>query len=57
LVLSDTCSAGTLFSKTNGERVKAILLGSSEWDDYALSTGWDNYIGQPLKDKFSYELM
>lgn len=57
LVLSDTCSAGTLFFKTNGENVKAILLGSSEWDDYALSTGWDRYIGQPLRDKFSHALM
>lgn len=57
MVLSDTCSAGTLFFKTNGENVKAILLGSSEYDDFALSSGWDHYIGQPLKDKFSYALM
>lgn len=53
-VISDTCSAGTLFSTTDGDKVKAILVGSSEWDDYALSSGFDKYIGQPLKDKFSY---
>lgn len=54
LVLSDTCSASTLFNTTSGDDVNAVLFGSSEWDDYALSTGFDSYIGQPLKDRFSF---
>lgn len=57
MVISDTCSAGTLFTTTSSESVKALLLGSSEWNDYALSMGYDDYIGQPLKDKFSYQLI
>jgi len=44
-VISDTCSAGTLFTTTEGDYVKAVLLGSSEWDNSALSSGFDKYIG------------
>lgn len=52
LVVSDTCSAGTLFYTTTAQ-AKALLIGSSGWDEYALSEGFDKYIGQPLKDKLS----
>lgn len=56
LVISDTCSAGTLFYTVEDD-VNALMIGSSAWDDYALSMGFDKYIGQPLKDKFSYYLI
>ena len=56
LVMSDTCSAGTLFYTVDDD-VNALLIGSSSWDDYALSMGYDKYIGQPLKDKFSYNFI
>ena len=52
LVVSDTCSAGTLFYTTTAQ-AKSLLVGSSGWDQYALSEGFDKYIGQPLKDKLS----
>lgn len=54
LVISDSCSAGTLFATVERERVDALLFGSSTWDDSALSLGFDRYVGQPLKDRFSY---
>lgn len=56
LVISDTCSAGTLFYSMDDD-VNALMIGSSAWDDYALSMGFDKYIGQPLKDKFSYHFI
>ena len=52
LTISDTCSAGTLFYTTTAKR--GIYYGSSGWDMYSLSEGFDKYIGQPLKDRFSY---
>jgi phosphatidylinositol glycan class K len=52
LVMSDTCSAGTLFYTTTAT-ANALLIGSSSWDEHALSEGFDKYIGQPLKDKMS----
>jgi phosphatidylinositol glycan class K len=50
--IADTCSAGTLFYTTSAKR--GIFWGSSGWDEYSLSEGFDKYIGQPLKDRFSY---
>lgn len=52
LVISDSCSAGTLFYTTS-DKVKAFLLGTSGWDDYSVSEGFDKTIGQPMRDKFS----
>lgn len=52
LVVSDTCSAGTLFY-TTADRVRAFLLGTSAWDDYSVSDGFDKAVGQPVRDKFS----
>lgn len=52
LTLSDTCSAGTLFYTTTARN--GMFYGSSGWDMYSLSEGFDKYIGQPLKDRFSY---
>ncbi len=34
-----------------------VLLGSSGWDEYAISKGGDDYIGQPLTDEFSSEFI
>lgn len=56
-VISDTCSAGTLFSTVRGEQVNAALYGSSEWDTYSISLGFDRFVGQPLKDRFSYHFV
>jgi phosphatidylinositol glycan class K len=52
LTISDTCSAGTLFYNTTAKN--GIFYGSSGWDSYSLSEGFDKYIGQPLKDRFTY---
>lgn len=52
LAISDTCSAGTLFYTTTAP--DGVFYGSSGWDMYSLSEGFDKYIGQPLKDRFSY---
>ena len=52
LTISDTCSAGTLFYTTTAKR--GVFYGSSGWDAYSLSEGFDKYIGQPLKDRFTY---
>lgn len=44
-LIIDTCSAGTLFSEMEGKYDGLVLLGSSGWDEYALSKGGDIYIG------------
>ena len=49
--IADTCSAGTLFYTTTAK--DGLFLGTSGWDQYSLSEGFDSYIGQPLKDRFS----
>ena len=53
LTISDTCSAGTLFYTTDAPN--GVYWGSSGWDEYSLSLGFDSFVGQPLKDRFSYE--
>lgn len=55
LTISDTCSAGTLFYTTDSPN--GFYWGSSGWDEYSLSMGYDSYIGQPLKDRFSYNFI
>ncbi len=56
-IISDTCSAGTLFHSIKSDLVKALMIGSSTWDDSSLSDGYDKYIGQPMGDKFTRKLM
>lgn len=57
VVVSDSCSAGTLFHAVRGDVVDALLLGASTWGNPALSMGFDKHLGQPLKDRFSYLLI
>lgn len=52
VAISDSCSAGTLFY-TATDNVRAYLLGTSTWDDYSVSDGFDKALGQPVRDKFS----
>ena len=56
-VISDTCSAGTLFTTLKKDLVNAIFFGSSEWDSYSVSLGFDHFVGQPIKDRFSYHFV
>lgn len=56
-LIVDTCSAGTLFSEMKEKFDNLILLGSSGWDEYSISKGGDIYLGQPLTDEFSNELI
>lgn len=51
LAIADTCSAGTLFYNTKSP---GVYWGSSGWDEYSLSLGFDSFVGQPLKDRFTY---
>lgn len=56
LIVVDTCSAGTLFSKVKDIKGNVYLVGSSGWDEYAYSRSADKLIGQPLTDEFSFYL-
>lgn len=53
LLISDSCSAGTIFVKIQAPGVYAI--GSSSWKEKSYSHGYDNFINQPKQDLFSHE--
>jgi glycosylphosphatidylinositol transamidase (GPIT) subunit GPI8 len=52
-LISDSCSAGTIFVKIRSPGVYAI--GSSTWNEKSISQGFCSYINQPKQDLFSAE--